>query len=361
MMASVSGGSFPAAYYGLYRDKIFTDFEKDFLDQDINSYIWGLFIPWHGVRLLSPDYGTNDRMAEVYDDLMFHGATYADLLRNGRPIISIDATNVDRAYIFPFLQDQFDLICSDLSSYPIARAVAASNGFPILFSPTTLESYRSQCGNREPAWLMNYEPSDPLSRMHKQLEAARQYLDANRTRFVHLFDGGISDNLAMRGMIYMLKILTETPDAEKRFDFRNVRRIVLISADGQKANDATTLEKNLSSIGMILDAVTGTQIDSYNFETMVLARNTLDEVRERLRKQRCAQGPIARTASPAAMYNLISCTCRSLIFLIRPSAETSKDSDRTDRRSPRHCSAGGSRTGASAEIALLAAFRAGIR
>ena len=31
MMASVSGGSFPAAYYGLYRDKIFTDFEKDFL------------------------------------------------------------------------------------------------------------------------------------------------------------------------------------------------------------------------------------------------------------------------------------------------------------------------------------------
>ncbi|MGH6882713.1 MAG: hypothetical protein ACREFM_17470, partial [Hypericibacter sp.] len=26
-MSAVSGGSFPAAYYGLYRDKIFTDFE----------------------------------------------------------------------------------------------------------------------------------------------------------------------------------------------------------------------------------------------------------------------------------------------------------------------------------------------
>src|SRR5689334_18112651 len=34
MMASVSGGSFPAAYYGLYRDKIFTDFDKDFLSRD---------------------------------------------------------------------------------------------------------------------------------------------------------------------------------------------------------------------------------------------------------------------------------------------------------------------------------------
>jgi NTE family protein len=300
MMASVSGGSFPAAYYGLYRDKIFTDFEKDFLDQDIESYVWGTYlIPWHAARLLNPDFGTNDRMAEVYDKLMFHGATYADLLRNGRPVISIDATDVSRGIIFPFLQDQFDLICSDLSAYPIARAVAASNGFPILFSPVTLESYRSQCGDREPIWLRDDTTRDPLSRVHNQIEAARQYLDARRTRFVHLFDGGISDNLAMRGMLYTLTILTEEPNAAKYIDFGQIRRIVLISADGQKENDRSIeLERQLSSIPRILDAVTGTQIDSYNFETMSLARNTLNDVREKLRKQRCAKGPIASDGFP---------------------------------------------------------------
>src|SRR5215469_8470495 len=41
MMSSVSGGSFPAAYYGLYRDKIFSNFESDFLSKDIEAYIYG--------------------------------------------------------------------------------------------------------------------------------------------------------------------------------------------------------------------------------------------------------------------------------------------------------------------------------
>ena len=104
IMASVSGGSFPAAYYGLYRDKIFTDFEKDFLNQNIESYVWGTYlIPWHLGWLVDPDYGTNDRMAEVYDELMFHGATYADLLRAGRPMLAIDATDVDHGLAFPFI------------------------------------------------------------------------------------------------------------------------------------------------------------------------------------------------------------------------------------------------------------------
>ena len=154
VMSSVSGGSFPAAYYALHRDGIFTDFEKDFLNQDINAYVYGTYlIPWHLGWLFDPNYGTNDRMAEVYDKLMFHGATYADLVAKGRPLVSIDATDVDHGLAFPFLQAQFDLMCSDLSSYPLARAVAASNGFPVIFTPITLKSYRSQCGGRVPGWV----------------------------------------------------------------------------------------------------------------------------------------------------------------------------------------------------------------
>jgi NTE family protein len=295
MMASVSGGSFPAAYYGLYRDKIFTDFQKDFLDQDIESYVWGTYlIPWHLGWLVDPDYGTNDRMAEVYDDLMFHGATYGDLLRAGRPVLSIDATDVDHGLAFQFTQDQFDLICSDLSSYPIARAVAASNGFPIVFTPITLKSYRPQCGGREPTWLRADPGPDPSSRVAKQAENARVYLDPDGTHYVHLMDGGISDNLAMRGIITTILVLTGVTSPELEVDFRHFRRIVLVSADGQSANDASTARKKLlSSLGQIVSAVSGTQIDSYNFETMVLARSMLDNVRDRLRKERCAAGPVA--------------------------------------------------------------------
>ena len=36
-ISSVSGGSFTAAYYGLFGDRIFEDFEKKFLKQDVQS------------------------------------------------------------------------------------------------------------------------------------------------------------------------------------------------------------------------------------------------------------------------------------------------------------------------------------
>src|SRR5262249_1099820 len=38
LITSVSGGSFPAAYYGLYGDRIFTDFEREFLNS--HNFQW---------------------------------------------------------------------------------------------------------------------------------------------------------------------------------------------------------------------------------------------------------------------------------------------------------------------------------
>ena len=228
MMTAVSGGSFTAAYYGLYRDKIFSDFERDFLRRDIDSYVWGSYLlPWTiGVP-------TNERMAKIYDDLMFHGATYSDLLRRGDPFVSINATDVSYKLVFPFTQDYFDLICSDLSSTKISRAVAASNGFPILFSPITLKSYAERCGGRVPGWVRREAEEPELTRSRQFAQGARQYLDPQATRYVHLMDGGISDNLAMRSMINAIVILTADDAVLREVNFTAVRRILLISADGQ--------------------------------------------------------------------------------------------------------------------------------
>jgi NTE family protein len=302
MMSSVSGGSFPAAYYGLYRDKIFTDFENDFLNKDIEAYIYGTYLlPWHFVNaMFNPNHGTNDRMAEVYDDLMFHGATYADMIRAGRPLVSVNATDVDHGLAFQFTQDQFDLICSDLTSYPLSRAVAASNGFPVVFSPITLKSYRPECAGRVPRWIRDDAVNgDPLSRTHQFADIARTYLDGDSTRYVHLMDGGISDNLAMRGMINTIMVITGATDISKHFNLAAIRRVVLISSDGQSENDAATArEEHLTSLGQMFSVVSGTQIDAYNFETMVLARQQLDVLKETVRKARCAQGPIAADGHP---------------------------------------------------------------
>ena len=232
--AAVSGGSFPAAYYGLYRERTFETFERDFLKADIDDYIWGIYLfPWKWEWMVNPRYGTNDEMGMIYDKLMFHGATYADLISNGKPFISINATDINYGSVFAFSQDQFDLICSDLSTFPIASAVAASNGFPILFSPITLTSYSAQCAGREPGWVKTADVGEPLSRQHNLAALARLYLDPAKTRYVHLMDGGIADNLAMRFMIETALAYGDNLDRIRAVGGTHIRRIILISADGE--------------------------------------------------------------------------------------------------------------------------------
>jgi NTE family protein len=54
---------------------------------------------------------------------------------------------------FVFSQEQFDLICSDLSQLEVARAVAASSAVPVAFSPIVLKNYAGTCGFERPQWM----------------------------------------------------------------------------------------------------------------------------------------------------------------------------------------------------------------
>jgi NTE family protein len=295
-IASVSGGSFPAMHYGLYHEKSFETFPGEFLKTDINAYVYGTYLlPWNWEWLVNPFYGTNDRMAEIYDRLMFHGATYADLLRKGLPVVSVDATDIANGIPFSFTQPYFDLICSDLGSFPVARAVAASNGFPVLFSPITLISHTPDCkGMRPPTaapaeWA---ETPDELSRRAELARAADRYLDPERTKYVHLLDGGISDNLALRGVANGSIALDDTADTFRRVALK-ARRVLVLSVDGQSANDPSlSKQRVVTGLPQIFGAVSGTQIDAYNFETLILTDSELRQLVESLRKVRCAQGRV---------------------------------------------------------------------
>src|SRR5262249_57975653 len=87
-VAAVSGGSFPAMHYGLYRDKSFETFPGEFLKVDINAFVYGTYLlPWNWEWLVNPFYGTNDRMGGIFYRPMFHWSTHADLFRKGLPVI----------------------------------------------------------------------------------------------------------------------------------------------------------------------------------------------------------------------------------------------------------------------------------
>jgi NTE family protein len=241
---------------------------------------------------VNPFYGTNDRMAEIYDRLMFHGATYADLLRQGLPLVSVNATDIANGISFAFTQPYFDLLCSDLTSFPVARAVAASNGFPVLFSPITLISYNRRCQNERPPtaapaeWA---ETPDELSRRASLARTANRYLDPDRTQFIHLMDGGIADNLALRGVANGAIALDASNESFRRVA-QKARRVLVLSVDGQSATDPTlSKERVVTGLSQIFGAVSGTQIDAYNFETMILTDSELRQLVESLRKVRCTR------------------------------------------------------------------------
>lgn len=83
------------------------------------------------LRWFTPQ-GRTCAAARLYDRTIFHGARFADLQRGDRPLVIINSSDFESGDRFAFLQGYFGLLCSDLSSFPIADAVAASSAVPVL-------------------------------------------------------------------------------------------------------------------------------------------------------------------------------------------------------------------------------------
>lgn len=291
LISGASGGSFTAAYYTLHRDLIFENYERDFLRRDTNGDIARLILlPWNMVWLVHPFVGTNDEMAKVYDRHLFRGATYADLVGKGPPYLVVNATDIAKGTAFSFIQWQFDLICADFGRYPISRAVAASNGFPVLFTPITLKSYAGRC---PPATILDSSTAQRTidERRRHLSKLMRTYADPAETQYVHLMDGGIADNLAIRGLINSLILLGHDETTFRAGRLAKVKRILVIVADGQAPfNTARARQRTVSGLGQIFDAVSSTQIDAYNFETLDLARREIEQLAEEIQRLNCRGG-----------------------------------------------------------------------
>ncbi|MEF8707352.1 MAG: patatin-like phospholipase family protein [Candidatus Accumulibacter propinquus] len=129
VITGVSGGSFTALAYGLYGDKLFTDYERRFLKRNVQGEIIArTFSPRNWGNLWSLGWGRSELAAQLYDEVLFDGATFGDLDRGRGPLILASATDISTGARFVFNQSTFDIICSDLNAVPLSRAAAASSG-----------------------------------------------------------------------------------------------------------------------------------------------------------------------------------------------------------------------------------------
>jgi NTE family protein len=289
-ISGVSGGSFTAAYYGLFGNRIFEDFESRFLKKNIQRELFNqtLELP-NWVHLLSGKFGRSDLAAEYYDKHIFEGGTFGDIAARGGPFIIVNATDVALGTYFPFTQDMFDIFCSDVSRFPLARAVAASSAVPVILSPITLYNYAGSCNYEAPEWMKRALEEPGLSRRrYQQALHLSSYMDAQKRPYIHLIDGGIADNLGLRPAIDRVTAMGDIWQSLQYLGRENTRKVVFILVNAEKQQDFRSdyLERTLGS-GRVLSSVTNIPIIRYNFETVELLKENFKQWADEIRSQRC--------------------------------------------------------------------------
>ena len=285
VISSISGGSFPAAYYALRGAKIFDEFPERFLYRPVQSdLLKQLVSPGNWLKLAGQSYGRSDLAAEFYDREVFGAATYADVIRQRRrPFVILNATDMTTGAQFPFVQDQFDLLCADLAGVTLGRAAAASSAFPGGLTPLTFQNYAGKCNYRQPPWV-DRAVKDHRSRDNapRTVRAERRlsYADGGQAlrSYIHLIDGGVADNIGLREPLAAMTGTNNSWSVMRLINLNQVKKLVVIVVNAA-TNPATHRDQtpNVPGLFSTLRAAADVPLDNYSFDTLEALRAIVKE------------------------------------------------------------------------------------
>ncbi len=288
-ISSVSGGSFTAAYYGLFGDRIFEEYEEKFLKHEVQStLIQRLFKPYNWWRLGATGFDRSEIAAEYYEKALFEGATLGDLADAEGPAIAINSTDLTTGNVFSFDRATFDLICSDIDDYPVSKAVTASSAVPVLFSPVVLNNYAGQCHTRSHELLDKLLAREDLNlRQQHLVNNIASLRDAEERPYIHLVDGGISDNLGLRALVDWTDILGTSGVTEQLVGapVERPRHVALILVNAALKKERTIDHSaETPSTADILSAISDARMSRYTLETQMLVQELTDNAAEYFRR-----------------------------------------------------------------------------
>ena len=278
VITGVSGGSFTALAYGLYGEKLFDDYEQRFLKRNVQrDLISRALSPRYWGDLLSEGWGRSELAAQLYDEILFNGATFGDLNRGNGPMIVASATDISTGSRFVFNQGTFDVICSDLNAVTLSRAAAASSAVPVVLSSITIKNYGGTCNWSPPPWsrlFLGDNPPRPAARAIRSIYNLQSYGDGIKRPYLHLVDGGVSDNVGMRAVLDTLQVLESLNEAGQPTPLDDAKRIIVFVVNSL-SSPPTTWDQSYSPPGTvdILLKSAGTPIDAFSYETIELLRD----------------------------------------------------------------------------------------
>ncbi len=285
LISSTSGGSVPAAVYAARGSAGLAELETQFLAKDNMATL----IPRMAARLLVPSANRTKDFAAYLDEQLFpHGAPlYRHLIArwDKAPFVILNATDMSGGRTFEFTQEAFSELCSDLTTFPVTRAVAASAAFPLLLHPLPLRNHWSHAdctafrpgktAAQELEEAQKYpEPFKSPARLERALYAyslEHSYPGPSKTgikpdrkvEFVHLLDGGLSDNLAARAVMRILGRHLKT------LRDMGVSNLVLIQVNAKKTGPRT-FDKS-SALPSLLDVISSVTLNPIDVATELSA------------------------------------------------------------------------------------------
>jgi len=279
LVTGVSGGSFTALAYAQYGDRLFEEYEQRFLKHNVQRDLIGIVLnPLAWPKMIGGSQTRSDLAADYYDRILFQDVTFGDLRSRGGPFVNVAATELTTGARITFNQNTFDLLCSDLSRVRLARAAAASSAVPGVFAPVGFDNYAGTCGfdmrqNMERVFGADVAKSAPGRADLRERELAALQ-DGVAHRYLHLVDGGLSDNVGLRTLLEGLTVAQASEQFRAVTGFDKLKRFAVVSVNSHAdaENDWGTHEAPPNVVSMLVRA-TGVPIDRYSYEQIELLRD----------------------------------------------------------------------------------------
>jgi NTE family protein len=287
-VSGVSGGSVLAAYYGLKQRQALADFRERFLLRDAEESLNTDVSPLSVVRALSGGVNDSSQFPRWLDKNLFEGATFREFRHNRRPRIWINAADIYNRTTFVFGATAFGALCSDLSSYPIADAVAASAAVPVVFAPVVIKSYKGGCGTRLPEWITRARSNPNAAPMLRSFaDAIARYHDGSMN-YVKLLDGGLVDNFGLTGFT-IARLSSDTPYGPFTPEQAvRLRRSIFIIVDAGQAPSGDWVQTVDGPGGIeLVRAAADTAVDASLKASFTAFDATMDEWQVQLVRWRC--------------------------------------------------------------------------
>ena len=241
-----------------------------------------LFNPVNWFKMMSGNYGRSEMAAEYYDKILFNGATYNDLIELGGPAAIATGTAISTGARLAFFQGDFDLLCVDIGNIHLSRAAATSSAVPVALSPVTFDNHGGNCNYQYPSWVKDAvesaSESNQSARALARYREMQTFQDSKRHPYIHMVDGGVADNLGVRGVLEALEELAFSGSFRKQRGYGGMDRIILIVVNAEsnephnwdmKKSPPNTMQQTLQSSGV--------PISRYTFETVELMKEIVED------------------------------------------------------------------------------------